>query len=90
MTPCRVTSRRLILAAAASDFPPVGRGQRGAVSCLEPSATASMVDELAVLRCVDYVVVFDEASIADLVAAVAPDVPVKSAQYGPEGSRVER
>jgi len=39
---------------------------------------------LAALRCVDYVVVFDETSVVGLVEAVAPDVLVKSAQYGPE------
>ena len=36
---------------------------------------------LAALACVDYVVVFDEASVAGLVERVAPDVLVKSAEY---------
>lgn len=37
---------------------------------------------IAALACVDYVVVFDEASVAPLVAQVRPDVLMKSAQYG--------
>jgi rfaE bifunctional protein nucleotidyltransferase chain/domain len=36
---------------------------------------------LAALACVDYVVVFDETSVAGLVDRVAPDVLVKSAEY---------
>jgi D-beta-D-heptose 7-phosphate kinase / D-beta-D-heptose 1-phosphate adenosyltransferase len=36
---------------------------------------------LAALACVDYVVVFDETSVAPLVGQVLPDVLVKSAQY---------
>jgi D-beta-D-heptose 7-phosphate kinase/D-beta-D-heptose 1-phosphate adenosyltransferase len=36
---------------------------------------------LAALACVDYVVVFDEASVAPLVQRVLPDVLVKAAQY---------
>jgi D-beta-D-heptose 7-phosphate kinase/D-beta-D-heptose 1-phosphate adenosyltransferase len=36
---------------------------------------------LAGLACVDYVVVFDEASVTSLVDLVRPDVLVKSAQY---------
>jgi len=36
---------------------------------------------LAALTCVDYVVVFDEASVAGLVDRVQPDVLVKSDQY---------
>ncbi len=36
---------------------------------------------LAALACVDYVVVFDEASVAGLVDRVQPDVLVKSDQY---------
>jgi D-beta-D-heptose 7-phosphate kinase / D-beta-D-heptose 1-phosphate adenosyltransferase len=36
---------------------------------------------LAALACVDYVVVFDEASVAGLVERVAPDVLVKADQY---------
>lgn len=39
---------------------------------------------LAALACVDYVVVFDEASVAGLVAHVRPDVLVKSDQYAVE------
>jgi len=38
-------------------------------------------DMLAALACVDYVVVFDEASVAGLVERVAPDVLVKADQY---------
>ncbi len=41
-------------------------------------------DLLAALECVDYVVVFDDASVAPLVERVRPDVLVKAAQYGPE------
>jgi bifunctional ADP-heptose synthase (sugar kinase/adenylyltransferase) len=36
---------------------------------------------LAALACVDFVVVFDEASVAGLVELVQPDVLVKSDQY---------
>ncbi|HLA84947.1 MAG TPA: bifunctional heptose 7-phosphate kinase/heptose 1-phosphate adenyltransferase [Thermoguttaceae bacterium] len=36
---------------------------------------------LAALACVDYVVVFDETSVAPLVGRILPDVLVKSAQY---------
>ena len=39
---------------------------------------------LAALACVDYVVVFDEASVAPLVERVQPDVLVKSDQYATE------
>ena len=36
---------------------------------------------LAALECVDYVVIFDDASVAGLVRRVMPDVLVKSDQY---------
>jgi len=36
---------------------------------------------LAALECVDYVIIFDDASVAGLVERVLPDVLVKSAQY---------
>jgi len=39
---------------------------------------------LAALGCVDYVVIFDDPSVAGLVAQVLPDVLVKAAQYTPE------
>jgi len=39
---------------------------------------------LAALSCVDYVVVFDEASVEGLIAQVVPDVLVKAAQYSTE------
>ncbi len=39
---------------------------------------------LAALACVDYVVVFDEASVAGLVERVGPDVLVKADQYTTE------
>ncbi len=39
---------------------------------------------LAALSCVDYVVVFDDASVAGLIAEVLPDVLVKSDEYTPE------
>jgi len=39
---------------------------------------------LAALACVDYVVVFDEASVASLVDRVMPDVLVKADQYTTE------
>ena len=39
---------------------------------------------LAALACVDYVVVFDEASVAGLVDRVEPDVLVKADQYTTE------
>ena len=39
---------------------------------------------LAALACVDYVVVFDEASVAGLVDRVQPDVLVKADQYTTE------
>ncbi len=39
---------------------------------------------LAALACVDYVVVFDDPSVASLVARVLPDVLVKADQYSLE------
>ena len=39
---------------------------------------------LAALACVDYVVVFDDASVAGLVERVGPDVLVKADQYTTE------
>ncbi|HID77351.1 MAG TPA: bifunctional heptose 7-phosphate kinase/heptose 1-phosphate adenyltransferase [Planctomycetaceae bacterium] len=36
---------------------------------------------LAALACVDYVVIFDELSVAGLVEQIAPDVLVKAAEY---------
>jgi D-beta-D-heptose 7-phosphate kinase/D-beta-D-heptose 1-phosphate adenosyltransferase len=39
---------------------------------------------LAALACVDYVVIFDEASVAGLVERLLPDVLVKAAQYSAE------
>ncbi len=39
---------------------------------------------LAALACVDYVVVFDEASVAGLVDRIQPDVLVKADQYTTE------
>jgi D-beta-D-heptose 7-phosphate kinase/D-beta-D-heptose 1-phosphate adenosyltransferase len=38
-------------------------------------------DMLSALTCVDYVVIFDEESVAPLVERVLPDVLVKAAQY---------
>ena len=40
---------------------------------------------LAAMACVDYVVIFDEASVNGLVARLLPDVLVKAAQYGVDG-----
>jgi D-beta-D-heptose 7-phosphate kinase/D-beta-D-heptose 1-phosphate adenosyltransferase len=39
---------------------------------------------LAALACVDYVVIFDEASVEGLVAQILPDVLVKASQYSTE------
>lgn len=39
---------------------------------------------LAALACVDYVVVFDETSVAGLIERVRPDVLVKASQYAPD------
>ncbi len=39
---------------------------------------------LAALACVDYVVLFDETSVAPLVEQIRPDILVKAAQYAPE------
>ena len=39
---------------------------------------------LAALACVDYVVIFDDASVAGLVERLLPDVLVKAAQYSLE------
>ena len=53
-------------------------------------ARAPLIDQqgraemLAALECVDYVVIFDDASVAGLVERVLPDVLVKAAQYWPE------
>ena len=41
-------------------------------------------DMLSALACVDYVVLFDEPSVAPLVAQIRPDILAKSASYGPE------
>ncbi len=49
-----------------------------------------MIDEqgraemLAALACIDYVVIFDEASVAGLVDRIQPDVLVKADQYTTE------
>jgi len=49
-----------------------------------------MIDEqgraemLAALACVDYVVLFDQTSVAELVQRVLPDVLVKADEYTPE------
>lgn len=40
---------------------------------------------LAALSCVDYVILFDDASVAPLVAEIQPDVLVKAAQYSVQG-----
>ena len=39
---------------------------------------------LAALACVDYVILFDETSVAPLVERVRPDILVKAAHYAPE------
>jgi D-beta-D-heptose 7-phosphate kinase/D-beta-D-heptose 1-phosphate adenosyltransferase len=39
---------------------------------------------LAAMGCVDYVVIFDDVSVAGLVERVAPDVLVKAAEYNPD------
>ena len=39
---------------------------------------------LAALACIDYVVIFDEASVAGLVDRIQPDVLVKADQYTTE------
>jgi len=39
---------------------------------------------LAALGCIDYVVIFDEPSVAGLVERLMPDVLVKSAEYAPD------
>ncbi len=39
---------------------------------------------LAALACVDYVVLFEETSVAPLVERVRPDILVKAAQYAPD------
>lgn len=43
---------------------------------------AERAEVLAALSCVDYVVLFDEDTAADLVRAVRPDVYVKGGDYG--------
>jgi D-beta-D-heptose 7-phosphate kinase/D-beta-D-heptose 1-phosphate adenosyltransferase len=48
---------------------------------IDQQARAEM---LAALACVDYIVIFDDPSVAGLVERVAPDVLVKSAQYAAE------
>jgi len=47
-------------------------------------AERDRAEMLTALACVDYVVVFEDASVEGLVRRVAPDVLVKSAQYAPE------
>ncbi|NLX99418.1 MAG: D-glycero-beta-D-manno-heptose 1-phosphate adenylyltransferase [Rhodopirellula sp.] len=39
---------------------------------------------LAALECVDFVVIFDETEVTELVRRVTPDVLVKSAEYTPD------
>ncbi|MBX9789984.1 MAG: bifunctional heptose 7-phosphate kinase/heptose 1-phosphate adenyltransferase [Pirellulales bacterium] len=41
-------------------------------------------DMLSALACVDYVVLFDEPSVAPLVGQIRPDILAKSASYGAE------
>lgn len=48
---------------------------------VDESGRAAM---LAALQCVDYVVLFDDASVLGLVEHILPDVLVKSAQYSRE------
>ena len=45
---------------------------------------------LAALACVDYVVIFDDASVAGLVQRVLPDVLVKADQYSARSGRRPR
>ena len=45
---------------------------------------AGRAEMLAALACVDYVVLFDEPSVAGLIERVLPDVLVKSAEYAHE------
>jgi D-beta-D-heptose 7-phosphate kinase / D-beta-D-heptose 1-phosphate adenosyltransferase len=40
---------------------------------------------LAALDCIDYVVIFDEDTPLDLIAALRPDILVKGADYTPDG-----
>jgi D-beta-D-heptose 7-phosphate kinase/D-beta-D-heptose 1-phosphate adenosyltransferase len=47
-------------------------------------AERDRAEMLGALACVDYVVVFEAASVEGLVRRLAPDVLVKSAQYAPE------
>lgn len=55
------------------------RRLKGTTRPLHPEAARA--DVLAALSCVDYVVVFDEDTPAELVRAVTPDVLVKGADY---------
>lgn len=55
------------------------RGSKGPARPIVPQAERARV--LAALESVDYVVVFDEAEPADLIADVLPDVLVKGADW---------
>lgn len=46
---------------------------------------AERAEVLAALRCVDAVVIFDEATATELLAELRPEVYVKGADYGPGG-----
>jgi D-beta-D-heptose 7-phosphate kinase/D-beta-D-heptose 1-phosphate adenosyltransferase len=61
--------------------PSMARLKGGGRPIIDQQGRAQM---LAALACVDYVVIFDDASVAGLVEQVAPDVLVKSDQYAPD------
>ena len=56
------------------------RGNKGADRPVVPSEERAEL--LAALECVDYVVVFDDPTPHDLIAAILPDVLVKGGDWG--------
>ena len=76
-------------ARAEGDCLVVGLNSDGSVRALKGPGRPILDEQgraamLSALECVDYVVLFDEPSVAGLVERVLPDVLVKSAQYGRE------
>lgn len=63
-----LNSDRSVRALKGNDRPIVAQADRAAM--------------LAALECVDYVVLFDEASVERLVSRIRPDTLIKAAQYG--------
>ena len=76
----------LIYAGSLGDCLVVGLNSDQSVSMLKGNGRPIIGQQgraqmLAALTCVDYVVLFEETSVASLVGRVRPDILVKAAQY---------